>query len=95
MSPVSRIIAFQRARIIKCWLERLQAAPVTGDISREDAVIIDKLRDVITAASLQLPPTLFTPILPVAGDLKELSVRVVELWSLLLGDIQWAVTESP
>jgi len=90
MSPGCEIIAKRLAKTMRRWLHRLDGASPGGVLDPGDIEIINRLREAVASGVLTVSHPMFTPIMPALGDLKGLCERVVELWSILLGNTQWA-----
>lgn len=90
MSPCALSIATSLAETMNRWLHRLDSSSVGGIMDPADTEIVGKIREAVANSVLSVSHPNFQPIMPAFDDLKALAARSVELWSIILGNTQWA-----
>lgn len=94
MSPSALSIATSLAETMNRWLHRLDTSTIGGIMDPADTEIVGKIREAVANSVLSVSHPNFQPIMPAFDNLKALAARSVELWSIMLGNMQW-VTEMP
>jgi hypothetical protein len=95
MSPSCHVIATKLAQSTYRWLSRLDSATSGTTLDPADAEIIERIREAVANGVLSVSHPMFKPVVPPISDLKSLCARVVELWSIVLGNMQWATDTPP
>jgi hypothetical protein len=94
MSPSALVIATSLAQTMNRWLNRLDTFSISDILNQADTEIVERIREAVANSVLSVSHPTFQPVLPDFNDLKALCARTVELWSIMLGNIQWA-TDMP